>query len=165
MCKGWLLVSRAQWLPWHISESDGKNILAIAMEKCIVSTFAWKIFGHSNGKRHCVHFCMKKGIVSIFTCHIMETSHSQKNVMSCHVQFLTCHICTFAHLGKWTTKRQIGNQLPREKWKVISLSFVFVIWKSSFVFVFVFVFLFVNFFCSCHVFSSLWTNVSKVTSL
>ena len=29
----------------------------------------------------------------------------------------------------------------------------------------VFVFVFVNFFWSCHVFSSLWTNVSKVTSL
>ena len=35
-----------------------------------------------------------------------------------------------------------------------------------FVFVFIFVFVFVNLFWSCrHVFSSLWTNVSKVTSL
>ena len=35
---------------------------------------------------------------------------------------------------------------------------------SENVFVFVCVFVFVNFFWSCHVFSSLWTNVSKVTS-
>ena len=34
-----------------------------------------------------------------------------------------------------------------------------------FVIVIVFVFVFVNFFWSCYVFSSLWTNVSKVTSL
>ena len=29
ICKGWLLGLGTQWLPWHICESDGKNIMAI----------------------------------------------------------------------------------------------------------------------------------------
>ena len=100
-----------------ICKSDAKekvlNPIAIAMEKAlcpflhVTSAESWKSW-----KRH---ICRK------MSCHVIF------NFL--HVTFAHLHICTF---GKWTTKRQIGNPLPREKWEVIFLSFVFVIWKIIF---------------------------------
>ena len=68
----------------------------------------------------------EKALCPFFTRHIcrimeiMETSHLQSHgKMSCHVMFIFLHV-TFAE--SWeneTTKRQICDQLPREKWKVI----------------------------------------------
>ena len=88
-CKSWLLVSGTQWLPCHICESDGKNIMSICK---------------SNGKKHCVHFLHVTSAESWKSwkrhiCRVMEKCH----VMSCSFSY-TSHLQSHGKMKQQSVK-------------------------------------------------------------
>ena len=111
-----MLILKAQRAPWHIREVNGKY-LVMATGKNALSTL------HEN------ILAMATGNIVLSTLHeIFWPLQWRKGIAG------KCHVVT--------TRRQICNQLPREKMRSHLICLLFVVRKLSFVFVFAFVILF-----------------------